>query len=146
MYLAFDFLAGYPKVVKILKGRLIPVNEKHRKTMDQCAKHIYERLSTTDTLPYLIQGGVIKGTDAEEIRSIENVKGRGYAAMDLLFMLPNRDRKWFSCFLKALRKSNQTDLAEIIDKTSKEYYSTSKMHYIRSFGFLLCLLALFYLF
>ena len=105
--------------MKILKGRLIPVNDKHRKTINQCAPHIFERLSTHEILPYLIQGHVINRIDTEEIQSLEKANGRGFAAIDLLFILPNRSREWFPRFLKALKESNQTELADIIDRESK---------------------------
>ena len=100
-----------------MKGQLIPVNDKHRKTIIQCASHIFERLNTADILPYLLRRHVINYTDAEEIQS---AKSRGVGAIDLLFILPNRSRMWFPCFVKALRESRQTELADIIEQESKE--------------------------
>lgn len=116
--------AGYPKVVKIMKGHLMPVNDKHRKTMNHCAAQIFERLSTIQTLPYLYQGHAISYADVEEIQAVERAKGRGVAAIDLLFILPNRSRVWFPCFLKALKESKQTELADIIEKEKNKLESS----------------------
>ena len=101
--------------MRILKGNLIPVNDKHRKQIKKSAGHIYELLSTTDIVPFLLSAGVINTHDTDEIRAVECTKGRGNAVIDLLLILPNRSRNWFPAFIKALIESGQTELADIID-------------------------------
>ena len=114
--------------MRILKGHLIPVNDKHRKKIKKSARHIYERLSTNDIVPFLLAAGVINYQDTDEIRAVERTQGRGNAVIDLLLMLPNRSRDWFPAFIKALIESGQTELAEIIDmevSKSKEFDSSN---------------------
>ena len=102
-------------MVRILKGNLIPVNDKHRKIIKNSFRYIYERLSTTDIVPFLLSAGVINYFDTDEIHAVERTQGRGKAVIDLLLMLPNRRRDWFPAFIKALIESGQTELADIID-------------------------------
>lgn len=107
--------AGYPKVVGLLKGLLIPIHEANREKVKTHAKDIYERLSVSDILPYLLTYRVLNHHDVDEIKSAEKNESRGSAVIQLLSTLPNRSKEWFENFISALVGSQQRDLAMIID-------------------------------
>ena len=91
--------AGYPKVVQILNGTLIPVGSCHRNIIRQCAKHMFNQLHTSEILPYLDLKGVINNHDKQEILQTERTESTSIAALELLDMLPNRHKKWFKYFV-----------------------------------------------
>ena len=95
-------VSAYPKLVLVLKGLLVPINDAHRQSINLAARHIYEKLSPSDLIPCLITKGVIHHIDAETIRTIADSKGRGSAAVELMFILPNRSPNWYRLFIEAL--------------------------------------------
>ena len=56
---------------------------------------------------------MINRLDVEEVKASE---ARCEAALELLLLLPNRSRQWFGSFIEALVESNQSELAELVDK------------------------------
>ena len=91
--------ARYSKVVQILDGTLIPVGSRHRDIIRHCAKHIFQRLNTTEVLPYLYSKGIISDDDKQHIQRTERTESTGIAALELLDLLPNRDERWYRYFI-----------------------------------------------
>ena len=117
---SFAFFSEYPKIVKLLKGLLIPVHDRHRQKLKEFAKDMFERLNICDILPYLLTKRVLAQNDVDELRAAERHESRGSAAMQLLSTLPNRNEDWFELFLSSLLKTKQRELAIIIDKDMTE--------------------------
>ena len=107
--------AGYPKVVRMLEGGLVPVpgGSRYRDTIRICAKHMFQQLNTTDVLPYLLSKGVINENDREEIQRTEWTESTGIAALELLALLPNRSKQWIKHFVDSLTESGHEDLAKL---------------------------------
>ena len=99
-----------------MEGKIIPENDSNRTKIKNAYEHIYKLLSTSDVMAYLHTKKVVNVFDVEEIRVAERNYGRAEAAIELLFMLPRRDRDWFEKFIEALMECQQTDLAYLIDK------------------------------
>ena len=112
--------AGYPKVVQILEGSLIPVGTRHRQTIRNCAKHIFQRLNTAEVLPYLYSKGIINEDDYQQIQITERMESTGIAALELLDLLPNRNERWYRYFVDSLVQSGHEDLAKIIEENTKQ--------------------------
>ena len=108
-------MTGYPKLVGLLKGKLFPANDDHRRRFNEVTSDIYQRLNPSEVLPYLIQKGVISSEEAAEIRKVETQKSRSDSLLDLLCLLPNRERHWYEGTIWSLVKSSQVELAEKID-------------------------------
>ena len=108
-------VTGYPKLVGLLKGKLFPANDDHRRRFNEVTSDIYQRLNPSEVLPYLIQNGIISSEEAAEIRKVETQKSRSDAVLDLLFLLPNRHRYWYEGTIWSSIKSSQVELAEKID-------------------------------
>ena len=121
---------GYPKVSEILMGRLAPKSRKHRQTISKAAKHIYQRLSVCDVMPYLLQKGVINTFDMQEVKA---TAATCEAAIELLLLLPNRSRQWYCLLIEALVESNQCELAQLIDKKMTEGNKVWSIKGIHSF-------------
>ena len=117
--------AGYPKIVQILNGTLIPVGSCHRNIIRQCANHIFQRLNASDILPYLYSKSVISSDDKQQILQTERAESTGIAALELLDMLPNRNKRWFKYFIESLLQSGHEDLAIIINDNTN--YSHQEM-------------------
>ena len=111
--------ARYPKVVQILEGTLIPVGSRHRDIIRHCAKHIFQRLNTTEILPYLYSKEIISHDDMQQIQRTEKTESTGIAALELLDILPSRDTRWYRYFIESLVKSGHEDLATIIENTNQ---------------------------
>ena len=127
--------AGYPKIVQILDGTLIPIGNCHRNIIRQCANHIFQRLNTSDILPYLYSKNVISSDDKQQILQTERAESTGIAALELLDMLPNRNTRWFKYFIESLIESGHEDLAKIIkDNTNNanEAFETPRDNITRS--------------
>ena len=99
----------------LLKGKLFCANDNYRKRFNEATSCIYQRLNPSEVVPYLQQKGVISSHEAEEIRNIERNKSRSDAALELQYILPNRQRYWYELTIWSLVESNQVELAEIID-------------------------------
>lgn len=112
--------AEYPKIVKLLKGLLIPVHDRHRQKLKEFAKDMFERLNICDILPNLLTKRVLTQNDVDELRAAERHESRGSATMQLLSTLPNRNEYWFELFLSSLLETKQRELAIIIDKDMTE--------------------------
>lgn len=76
---------------------------------------IYHRLNPSEAVPFLQQKGVISHDEAAEIRNIETQKSRSHAALELQYILPNRQRHWYELTIRSLVESEQCELAEEID-------------------------------
>ena len=109
------FSLGYPKVVRILKGMLLPVGCDHRQTIKRAAKDIFQSLVTKEVLPHLMARDVISQNDYEEISATERYYSTGSAALELLHILPNRRPDWYRQFMESLVDSSHGDLANTID-------------------------------
>ena len=105
---------GYPKVVQILEGVLIPVGSCHRETIRTCEKHIFQQLNTTEVLRYLFSKGVISDDDKQQIQRTERTESTGIAALELLDLLPNRSEQWLRHFIDSLTESGHDDLAKLL--------------------------------
>ena len=105
---------GYPKIVQILVGELIPVGSCHRDMIRTCAKYIFQQLNTTEILPHLYSKGVISGDDRQQIQRTEMTESTGIAALELLDLLPNRSEQWFRHFVDSLSESGHDDLAKLL--------------------------------
>ena len=117
--------AGYPKVVQILDGTLIPVGSCHRDIIRQCAKHIFQRLNTSEILPYLYSKGVISTDDKQQVLQTEKTVSTGIAALELLDILPNRHIRWIEYFVESLVESGHEDIAKVIeDNTNNDTFET----------------------
>ena len=118
--------AGYPKVVQILDGTLIPVGSCHRDIIRQCAKHIFQRLNTSEILPYFYSKGVISTDDKQQVLQTEKTVSTGIAVLELLDILPNRHIRWFKYFVESLVESGHEDIANIIeDNTNNDTFEKS---------------------
>ena len=113
--------AGYPKVVQILDGTLLPVGNYQRDILRECAKHIFQLLNTSELLPYLFSKGVINNDDKEQILKTERHESTGIAVIELLHMLPNRHKRWFKYFIQSLKESGHNELAKIIEDGTDTY-------------------------
>ena len=82
--------------------------------------NIFQRLSSSEILPYLLTKKVLNQHDIDEIKSAERNESRGSAVIMLLSMLPNRDMDWYEHFLWALLESKQKEMAVIIDKETTQ--------------------------
>ena len=111
---------GYPKVVQILEGTLFPVGRRHRRTIGNCTKDIFQRLNTAEVLPYLYSKGIISHDDYQQIQKTERTETTGQAALELLDLLPNRNVRWYDGFVKSLIDSGHEDLANIVEAKSKD--------------------------
>lgn len=112
--------AGYPKVVKILKGQIIQSNDCNRKKIQSSISQICERLQPKDVLPRLYSWEVISSADVEKISSKADKESTQNAVLELILALPNRSREWYGCFIRALIETGQAELAEVIDKDFAE--------------------------
>lgn len=112
--------ADYPKLVSVLRGLFVPVDDVHRQQINLAARHIFKLLTPTNIVPFLLSKCVISSNDAENIRKTENNESRGNAALDLLFLLPNRNKHWYRLFLEALVEAEHIELAELIDPQTTE--------------------------
>lgn len=119
--------AEYPKIVHLLQGILIPVHNNHRRKLKIFANHFYHRLSVIDILPYLLTKNVLNQHDADEIKSTEKYESRGSAVIQLLSVLPNRNKDWYRYFLWALLASEQRELAVLIDHETCENIEREKL-------------------
>ena len=99
----------------LLKGKLFPANDDHRRRFNELTADFYQRLNPSEVLPYLIQKAVISSEEAAEIRNVQTYKSRSDAVLAFLFILPNRQRFWYDWMIWSLVKSNQVELAEKID-------------------------------
>ena len=115
-------------MVQILNGTLIPVGSCHRNIIRQCAKHMFNQLHTSEILPYLHCKGVINNHDRQEILQTERTESTSIAALELLVMLPNRNKKWFKYFVEALVKSRHEDLAKIVKEITNNMPETSNLN------------------
>ena len=109
----FIFISGCPKLVAVLTGVLVSIESANRQRINASAEHIYQRLKPANILHYLVKWGAITNFDKEKIVAVEQKEGR--ATADLVFVLPNRKKNWFTIFLQALVHGENTELAEIID-------------------------------
>ena len=116
----YNVFTGYPKVVNILRGHIIPVNDCNRKKIESSVSQIYERLQSKEVLPYLYSWKVISLAEVEKIKSVANTESTQNAALELILALPNRSREWYRYFIRALIQTRQTELAEIVDKDLAE--------------------------
>ena len=107
--------AGYPKLVGLLKGNIFYANDNHRRRFNEVTPSIYHRLNPSEAVPFLQQKGVISHDEAAEIRNIETQKSRSHAALELQYILPNRQRHWYELTIRSLVESEQCELAEEID-------------------------------
>ena len=120
--------------MSVLKGYFVPVDGLHRQHISLSTRHVFKLLKPTNILHYLLSKSVISENDAEVIRNVEANESRGIAALDLLFILPNRRKDWYRLFLEALVEGNHTELAEIIDPELTESKLISKyLHSLRIF-------------
>ena len=99
----------------LLQGKLVRVNDNHRVRLNEVTPLLYQRLNPTDVLPFLQQTGVISLEDADNVRKIEMNRSRGDAALELQYILPNRQRDWYELLIWSLIESGQGDIAETID-------------------------------
>ena len=106
---------GYPKLVGLLTGKLFCDNDNHRKRFSEVTPLLYQQLNPSETVPYLLQKGVISSDEADEIRKIETNKSRSDAALELQYILPNRHRDWYELTIRSLVESTQRELATEID-------------------------------
>ena len=114
-------LSDCPKLVDLLKGKLVPRNKVNRQRINKARRHICERLTPSNVLHYLVSWGVITRDESEKITKKERNESRLHAALDLLFILPNRSKDWYTLFLKALVYGDEhTQLAELIDHRKAE--------------------------
>ena len=113
--LSIYWFVGYPKLVGLLKGKFVCLNDNHRMRLNEVTSSIYQRLNPSEAVPYLQQNGVISPEEAAEIRKVETNKSRSDAALELQYILPNRHRNWYELTIWSLVESKQVELAEIID-------------------------------
>ena len=76
---------------------------------------MYKLLKPTNILPHLLARKVISQDDAEKITNTERNQSNGDAAMQLMFILPNKIKDWYRLFLESLVEGDHKDLAELID-------------------------------
>ena len=108
-------ISEYSKLVSVLKGYFVPVDSYHREHIRLSTRHIFTLLKPTNILPHLQAKKVVTENDAETIRKTEMNESRGVAALDLMFILPNRQKDWYRLFLESLIEGNHEDLADLID-------------------------------
>ncbi|XP_053391528.1 uncharacterized protein LOC128554295 isoform X2 [Mercenaria mercenaria] len=109
------FSEGYPKIVSILDGEYNPEDQNYVKVVELFTPEIIVRLEPSELLPHLLQKGVFKQMDVEEIRAEEKNHGKMRAACVLLMYLPRRTVDWFRCFLRVLINCDLEDIAEMLD-------------------------------
>lgn len=115
---SYRFIAGRPKLVGLLKGMLVPGGStENRKRINAAREFIYERLTPSNVIPYLISFGVITNDEGQYVNNKESKESRSHAALELLYMLPKRSKEWYTSFLKALVFGDEySHLAEKIDE------------------------------
>ncbi|XP_053391533.1 uncharacterized protein LOC128554300, partial [Mercenaria mercenaria] len=106
---------GYPMIVSILDGNYNPEDQNYVKVVELCTPEIIMHLEPSELLPHLLQKGVFKQMDVEEIRAEEKNHGKMRAACLLLLYLPRRTVEWFRCFLQVLISCDLEDIAEMLD-------------------------------
>ena len=126
--------AGYEKVVQILDGTLIPIGSCHRDIIRKCASHIFQRLNTSDILPYLYSKRVISSDDKEQVLKTERTESTGIAALELLDMLPSRNKRWFKYFNESLIESGHKELSQIVKDNTNTTIEKSQMKTRKSVG------------
>ena len=106
--------------MSVLKGYFVPVHGYHRENIHLSTRHIFNLLKPTNVLSHLYSKKVITSNDVEVIRNAERNESEGHAALDLLFILPDRSKDWYKLFLESLVEGEHTDLAEVIDRELTE--------------------------
>ena len=105
----------------------MPVGSDHcgRQNIHRAFKDIYQNLIPKEVMPHLLSRGVISEDDYEEVMATQKNSSTGSAAIDLLMILPNRNRHWYFYFIEALVSSSHEHLAKTIDKD----FTTRKLRF-----------------
>ncbi|KAL3863071.1 hypothetical protein ACJMK2_004848 [Sinanodonta woodiana] len=115
----------YQILSKALTGHPLKDDSIQKNIIKVFSSDITERMSTIQLLPYLISSSVIVQLEKEmveaELRNYGNIR----AAELLLLHLPAHVENWYTEFLKALCDSGQQELAEFIDESFTQKYTTS---------------------
>ena len=118
LYECYRLTTERPKLVDLLKGMLVPCgNGGNRKRINAAREHLYKRLTPSNVVPYLVSFGVITSDEGQYLTNKESKESRSHAALELLYMLPNRQTDWYTLFLTALVYGDEySKLAELIDE------------------------------
>ena len=107
------------KVLKILSGKAIPRERKHKDLVQKHTSYICSNLRLDVILPWLQQFSLINQREACDLSKLSH-ESNFNAVFDLSLSLPNRHPQWFPAFIASLILSDHVEIASRVDKQLTE--------------------------